>query len=513
MNKKPSLSFFLGFMEKASSVEPSIELDRKIAEFAKAPVSAISPNKSAASRTPIAIHALLAACALVSVLVLTFNKKDEASYRNGLPNKSASSEESSDNYYKQPTRKQAAKNWPSLQGPYGIGYSPCTIPTAVKKTNLFDVVGDKPHGKMKWGPMRKGEMETATGERSPLLEDGILYFTRTTVAGGEIYAIKANDMNTALWTATIEGGIEKPVVEKGIVYAVFLSAVTKGPITLTLQAVQKGKSRWSYELENCSFVDLVPIIHGNYIILGNSGGKLWVINKKTGVEVWRKTSGIRSTYYPAVTKQHVIIVDFVKMGDKYACEMKAFKLKTGELEWSREVGKFVNISGRSGAPLTDGKNVYYGSSDKTMIAVNAKTGKTVWKFKAKSPIGCLPSIHPDKKMLFFSSEAATSVGKHHMYAVDIVSGKEIWSLQLDGPYVLEESFVVTDNAVLVGAYTMTKGGLSDQLLALDIQTGDTIWKYGWEGVIGNHSAPAVSAKGIYVGEATDTGFIFLEEKK
>ncbi|MFQ5648096.1 MAG: PQQ-binding-like beta-propeller repeat protein, partial [Candidatus Aenigmatarchaeota archaeon] len=71
-------------------------------------------------------------------------------------------------------------------------------------------------------------------------------------------------------------------------------------------------------------------------------------------------------------------------------------------------------------PLVEGGVVYFGACDHNFYAVDAKTGRLVWKFETKGPVcvGRWPAVSSDT--IFFGSY------DHNLYALDLLTGREKW---------------------------------------------------------------------------------------
>jgi len=132
--------------------------------------------------------------------------------------------------------------------------------------------------------------------------------------------------------------------------------------------------------------------------------------------------------------------------------------------------------------------VFVGGVDQHLHALEAKTGDEVWKFKTESPICSSPAI----------ADGMVCVGSqdHNLYAFEAKTGKLLWKAQTGGP--VNSSPAIAQAQVYVGSY-------DGYLYAFNSKTGKEIWKYKTERKNTVHckivSSPLVcTSKGVvYVG--------------
>jgi outer membrane protein assembly factor BamB len=160
----------------------------------------------------------------------------------------------------------------------------------------------------------------------------------------------------------------------------------------------------------------------------------------------------------------------------YSPEEKMFYVKTGSfvqgwdfsdpstpptLEWETYVSGGGLVG--SGVQYGDGK-VFPGSYDPHQMALDAKTGDVLWDTETKSPMVFSGSYYQDK---FFRG------GTHDntLYCFNATSGEILWTFD---PHT-EDGYFCIGPAVAYGmVYELNKDG---HLYALDVDTGDLVWKY------------------------------------
>ena len=202
----------------------------------------------------------------------------------------------------------------------------------------------------------------------------------------------------------------------------------------------------------------------------------------------------------------------------YSPEEKMFYVKTGSfvqgwdfsdpsipptLEWETYVAGGGLVG--SGVQYGDGK-VFPGSYDPHQMALDAKTGKVLWDTETKSPMVFSGSYSQGR---FFRG------GSHDnaMYCFNATTGEILWTFHPQ----TEEGYFSVGSAVAYGmVYELNKDGY---LYALDVNTGDLVWKYKGPGPLIFPGNPVVADGKIYAttgqtasytGEQSESEFACLD---
>ncbi len=132
-------------------------------------------------------------------------------------------------------------------------------------------------------------------------------------------------------------------------------------------------------------------------------------------------------------------------------------------------------------PTVIGGNLFVGSQNGTVYALDAKTGCVHWTFTAKS--GVRTALVHGERTLFFGDTGA------NVYALDAETGKELWSRRADehpyarvtgtptfyqGRLYVPVSSLEETAASQAGYECCTFRG---SLMALDVKTGKLMWQY------------------------------------
>ncbi len=200
----------------------------------------------------------------------------------------------------------------------------------------------------------------------------------------------------------------------------------------------------------------------------------------------------------------VICNDIVYFGC-YDNNLYALDAKSGKLIWKHRTGDKVFSS-----PVIAENRIYFGSADKSFYCLDAVTGKVLWKFRTGQPI--ISEICLVNKMVIFSSFDG------YLYALDCESGKLIWKARPPGLSGFQ-GFCIADEKGVAISYmhkrhyekipVIKEGAIyfaceDNNIYCLDLN-GKIKWKYLAGGIGG---VPIVNKNVIYVG-SEDTYFYAL----
>lgn len=98
--------------------------------------------------------------------------------------------------------------------------------------------------------------------------------------------------------------------------------------------------------------------------------------------------------------------------------------------------------------------------------LDRKTGDLIWEFNTLEEILSAP-VEKDGIIYFTASEGV-------LYAVDLISGKEIWNFKIDNN---STSMQYLSNPVIVDNTILLSSGLYNTLYAMDIVSHNEIWRF------------------------------------
>ncbi|MCD6587949.1 MAG: PQQ-binding-like beta-propeller repeat protein [Candidatus Fermentibacteraceae bacterium] len=237
--------------------------------------------------------------------------------------------------------------------------------------------------------------------------------------------------------------------------------------------------------------------------------------------LWSISTG-RELFSPPALQGNMI---FIAGNDK---TLRGINRTTGQQIWSRTV-----TCGLSGGVAADSSAVYFSGQDGYMYALNLETGSEKWRTGLGYHIFTDACVFCDSLIL-----SGNSMGS--IAALSRETGDLIWSDTMDGlllgPAFSDSTAVFSTEAGAVGAWnlsgsTLWSRGFSSQpsapsiesgvvylgfssgkVLALSLQTGETIWETALDGVQGRTvvSRPAVYRDSVLVAGTCDGRVFCLE---
>jgi len=200
----------------------------------------------------------------------------------------------------------------------------------------------------------------------------------------------------------------------------------------------------------------------------------------------------------------------------------AWDAQTGRERWRYEGAPFES------SPLLRGNRLFVGSWDHGVHAINAKTGKRIWRFEANNEVNTSAAYW--KRRIFIASDSGT------LYSLNAKTGKLIWTGQQRAHEFFYATPTIAYGRVYIGSTDGTMyvyGAKSGRLLwarplgsyiygaaavykrkvfvgtydgkfyALDAATGDVRWQIDAHGAV--HAAPTVMSGLVYYAVCSSCG--------
>ena len=147
-----------------------------------------------------------------------------------------------------------------------------------------------------------------------------------------------------------------------------------------------------------------------------------------------------------------------------------------------DIGWEFETDGKVGSsPAISNGNIYIGSYDGNLYALDRYSGELVWSYSAGAPVNSSPAVVDD--VVYVGSDNG------NLNAVYATDGDEVWTFETDDQ--IWSSPTVADGTVYIGSY-------DDRFYAVDSDTGEKVWRFK-----ANHdfcaSSPAVVDGTVYVG--------------
>ena len=259
-----------------------------------------------------------------------------------------------------------------------------------------------------------------------------------------------------------------------------------------------GAERWQFRTGRA--VSSTPAVADGLVFAGSRDNTFWAVDAKTGEERWRFETG-RDVPFPwgfesgdLYTSSPVWAAGtlFFGSGDGH---VYAVDPRSGALRWRFATGGRVRSS-----PAVAGGRVYVGSADGTLYALDAASGREAWRFDTEGHALESGRFGFDRRTIQASPAAADGrvfIGSRDgfLYAVDAATGRQLWRVDHSMSWV-NTSPAVADGVVFAGS--------SDErfLQAVDARTGRELWRLATERPV--WSSPAVAGDMVYVGDGSGT---------
>jgi outer membrane protein assembly factor BamB len=284
------------------------------------------------------------------------------------------------------------------------------------------------------------------------------------------------------------------------------------------------KRLWTIDAHDT--LEFPPSLGYGKMYLAQQKGLFFALNAKNGRVVWRKSLDRCAASSPTVGKGVV----YQSYMHRVVCAQDQAGADGFVVAWDADNGRELwryNTQPVESSPLLHGNRLYIGSWDNGVHAINAKTGKRIWRFPADNQVntsaawwrgrifigsdsGTLYALSAKTGKLLWSSGAGTefwyatptvAYGRVYigntdgtMYAFGAKTGNLLWARPL-GSYIYGAAAVV-HRKVYVGTY-------DGKFYALDAATGDVRWQRDAHGAV--HAAPTVMAGLVYYAVCSSCG--------
>ena len=299
---------------------------------------------------------------------------------------------------------KAKEQW-VVQTGVGIYCSP-----AVEKDKVF--VGDDlgcltayalKNGKKLWS--------FASGKRivgTPAVSEGIVVFGS---ADRNIYGLNAADGSLRWKVEAAEPILGAVTIHEGIAYV--------GASDKTFRAidVQTGKVVWSYDQVK-GYIETKPLVVDDKVIFSAWDNTLYALEKATGKEIWKWTGGLTRMHFSPAAVWPVASNGKVFIADPQRA-MTAVNLQNGETVWRTFRSQVRETIGLS----EDGERVYSKTMNDSIVCYSTLTDtpEQVWASNVGFGYEHAPSMPLEKDGVVYGS---TKEGL--LFALEAKTGKIIW---------------------------------------------------------------------------------------
>jgi outer membrane protein assembly factor BamB/exopolysaccharide biosynthesis protein/Icc-related predicted phosphoesterase len=297
--------------------------------------------------------------------------------------------------------------------------------------------------------------------------------------------------------------------------------------------LQDGKIIWKYKARNAVYS--TPAIEGNNVVFGSCDSSIYCLNVENGEKIWKVKTNHTVIGSPAIENGIVYIggsdgnfraisIDSGKpvwtfAGIKGYVESKpllydskiifgawdtnlyALNKEDGTLAWIwNNDHPRLHFSPAACIPVANDGKIFIVAPDRYMTAIDAKTGKTVWRtnrHKVRETIG----ISEDK------SKAYARCFTDTVFSISTTANdfKELWFTKTGYAYDINPSMPVEKDGVV---FFVTKNGM---FVALKSEDGAILWKHKFNNTIIATVTPLNSRELIFTSHDGIIGKLSNEE--
>lgn len=200
--------------------------------------------------------------------------------------------------------------------------------------------------------------------------------------------------------------------------------------------LKDGKKKWSFKTDGSIFSS--PAVQGDRVVLGSGDGYVYCLNIKSGIVNWKIKTGAAVLGSPVIKRDTI----FIGGSDHSFISMN---LQSGLIYW-----KFTGLNGPVvSTPLIYGGMVIFGAWDKNLYALDRLDGKLIWKWTNGSPVinfspaSCIPVAN--KGVVYVVAPDRT------ISAIDAVTGATLWR---NNETRVRESIGISEDGKFVYGKTM-----------------------------------------------------------
>jgi outer membrane protein assembly factor BamB len=272
-----------------------------------------------------------------------------------------------------------------------------------------------------------------------------------------------------LWRSEVglAGWLNNPVISNGAVFvgsagvAQFSGDRADGIYSFDLVT---GTPRWVYTTE----LDVNAVsVSGDVVMATGDEGRIWAISASDGTLLWTDDLQVGVFGSPLILSEMVII----GAGDG---SVTAYLLKSGERVWQQSVNGPVR-----GGPSSDGQRIYVAGETHEVLALNLQ-GQQVWRVDVlargaganEARIFAAPTI--TDTMVILSLVRTDVFAEPALVSLDKNTGEVLWRSE-DQAGLKPQWANIRSSPAVAGQYLVFGEGYSDELVVLDLATGETRW--------------------------------------
>jgi len=286
----------------------------------------------------------------------------------------------------------------------------------------------------------------------------------STPAVWEDIVVTGNSSGAVYCLSLSSGYLQWKFYTGGTVYStpdVSDGVVVVGSSDKNVYCLDVGSGKLLWKVATGAPVVAAATIRDGVVYIGGSDGIFRALDLKTGTAKWefKNVGGFVETK-PLLYEDKVIFGAW----DTY---LYALSVKDGSLLWKWSNGNSgVLLSPAACWPVAANGKVFVVAPDRFMTAIDAQTGKTIWRSNRHQVRECV-GISEDGKQVYARCMTDTVVA----FSSSAAMPAEVWATHCGYGYDIDPSMPVERDGVV---YFGTKNGL---VFALDAHSGEILWEH------------------------------------
>src|SRR5947209_10660422 len=182
------------------------------------------------------------------------------------------------------------------------------------------------------------------------------------------------------------------------------------------------RTGWSFQ--DYSLLEFPPVIYHNTLYFQDYNGSAKAVSSMTGRVIWQRQLATLGAASPAIDVRHQLVF-FAFLSDTHGARVGgngrvvAVSAKTGKTVWSHPLP-----AGSESSPVVHGLSVFLGDQGGTVYSFRTYDRHLNWTFHASGSVKGGAAFAHDT--IYFGDYGA------HVYAVNARDGREIWSAGAGG---------------------------------------------------------------------------------
>jgi outer membrane protein assembly factor BamB len=266
--------------------------------------------------------------------------------------------------------------------------------------------------------------------------------------------------------------------------------------SVALAVAPPFRKLWTYHAG--SLVEFPPSIGYGRMYVSTNSGKFAAVNLKTGRTAWKYLAHRCVAASPAIGPQHHGSV-FAVFLNRPPCNAQTgghgtngavidFGVGFGKIRWTKIIGPSET------SPLLLGNRLYVGDWNGNVWAIDARNGKTIWRFHTGGAV--------KGGVAFAGGKLYVGSYDGHLYCLSL-AGKKIWKAAAE-PRLYGHSQFYSTPAVAYGRVYI--GSTDGRVYSYGATTGKLRWSHSTGGYV--YGSPAVAHDLVFAGSFSKRFFAF-----